>query len=58
MIELHKRHGTSEVCEGLAQILILAKGNLVRIGPNEISVADPAALKVIYGAGSKFSKTA
>ncbi|KEF55246.1 uncharacterized protein A1O9_08900 [Exophiala aquamarina CBS 119918] len=32
-------------------------GPLVRIGPNEVSVSDPQALKVIYGAGSRFTKT-
>ncbi|KAK6383773.1 hypothetical protein LTS17_003065 [Exophiala oligosperma] len=30
---------------------------LVRIGPNEVSVADPQALKVIYGPGTRFTKT-
>ncbi|KAL4790363.1 cytochrome P450 [Aspergillus venezuelensis] len=32
-------------------------GPLVRIAPDEVSVADPAAVKVIYGAKSGFSKT-
>lgn len=32
-------------------------GYLVRIGPNEVSVSDPAAIKTIYGAGSKFVKS-
>ena len=32
-------------------------GKLVRTGPNEISVNDPSALKKIYAAGSKFSKS-
>ncbi len=31
-------------------------GKLVRIGPNAISVADPEAVKVIYGLKSGFSK--
>ncbi|EXJ59424.1 uncharacterized protein A1O5_12305 [Cladophialophora psammophila CBS 110553] len=42
LLELHRKHG---------------KSHLVRIGPNEISVSDPGALKVIYGAGTKFTKT-
>jgi hypothetical protein len=37
--------------------MILLSGKLVRIGPTEVSVSDPEALKVIYCAGSKFSKT-
>lgn len=31
-------------------------GQIVRIGPNEVSIADPSALKTIYGAGTKFCK--
>lgn len=32
-------------------------GKLVRTAHNEISVSDPAAIKTIYGAGSKFRKS-
>lgn len=32
-------------------------GALVRNGPNEVSVADLAAIKTIYGAGTKFRKS-
>lgn len=32
-------------------------GKLVRTAPNEVSISDPAALKTIYGAGSKFRKS-
>ncbi|OTA33990.1 hypothetical protein BTJ68_05507 [Hortaea werneckii EXF-2000] len=32
-------------------------GALVRTGPNEVSVADPAAIKTIYGAGTRFRKS-
>ena len=32
-------------------------GNLVRTGPNEVSVVDLAAIKKIYAAGTKFSKS-
>lgn len=32
-------------------------GSLVRTGPNEVSVSDLSALKVIYGAGTKFRKS-
>ncbi|KAK0659902.1 Pisatin demethylase [Lasiodiplodia hormozganensis] len=32
-------------------------GNLVRTGPNEVSVADLSAIKKIYGAGTKFQKS-
>jgi hypothetical protein len=32
-------------------------GRLVRTGPKEVSISDTAALKTIYGAGSKFRKS-
>ena len=32
-------------------------GTLVRTGPNEVSVSDLAAIKSIYGAGTKFRKS-
>lgn len=32
-------------------------GKLVRTAPNEVSISDPAAIKTIYGAGSKFRKS-
>ncbi|KAI9677353.1 MAG: hypothetical protein M1822_008160 [Bathelium mastoideum] len=32
-------------------------GKLVRTGPNEVSVADPGAIKIMYGAGTKFRKS-
>ncbi|KAK3070919.1 hypothetical protein LTR53_009599 [Teratosphaeriaceae sp. CCFEE 6253] len=32
-------------------------GDLVRTGPNEVSVSDLAAIKQIYGAGTKFRKS-
>ena len=32
-------------------------GPLVRTGPNEVSVADPTAIKTIYGAGTRFYKS-
>ncbi|KAL4925300.1 cytochrome P450 [Aspergillus undulatus] len=32
-------------------------GPLVRIGPNEVSVADPSSIRVIYGSKSGFTKT-
>lgn len=32
-------------------------GKLVRTAPNELSISDPAAIKTIYGAGSKFRKS-
>jgi hypothetical protein len=31
-------------------------GPIVRVGPNEVSVADPNMIPVIYGIGSKFTK--
>jgi hypothetical protein len=31
-------------------------GKVVRIAPNEVSVGDPEAVKIIYGAQSKFPK--
>ncbi|KAF2473714.1 cytochrome P450 [Lindgomyces ingoldianus] len=34
-----------------------AHGKLVRTGPNEVSISDPGAVKIIYGAGSKFRKS-
>ncbi|KAF2679697.1 cytochrome P450 [Lentithecium fluviatile CBS 122367] len=32
-------------------------GKLVRTAPNEVSIADPASIKTIYGAGTKFRKS-
>jgi len=32
-------------------------GPLVRVAPWEVSVADPNAIKKIYGAGTKFRKS-
>lgn len=32
-------------------------GKLVRTAPNEVSISDPAAIKSIYGAGSRFRKS-
>ncbi|PCG88265.1 Cytochrome P450 [Penicillium occitanis (nom. inval.)] len=32
-------------------------GPIVRVGPNEVSIADPTMIPVIYGIGSKFTKT-
>ncbi|KAL5358091.1 cytochrome protein [Aspergillus floccosus] len=32
-------------------------GPIVRIGPSKFSISDPAAVKVLYGAGSKFPKS-
>lgn len=32
-------------------------GKLVRTAPNEVSIADPTAIKTIYGAGTKFRKS-
>ena len=62
MMQLHKRHGnylSPQVAFRKHQTSDIGVflGRLVRIGPNEISVADPEALKVIYGASSKFRKT-
>lgn len=31
-------------------------GPIVRVGPNEVSVADPTMIPIIYGIGSKFTK--
>jgi hypothetical protein len=46
-----KGHGPEEYRK-LHQIY----GPIVRIGPNHVSVSDPAAIPVIYGVGSKFMK--
>ncbi|CAK1366156.1 unnamed protein product [Cercospora beticola] len=32
-------------------------GNIVRVAPNRYSITDPAAVQLIYGAGSKFAKS-
>ncbi|KAK5686540.1 hypothetical protein LTS10_002660 [Elasticomyces elasticus] len=32
-------------------------GSIVRVGPNRYSISDPTAIRPIYGAGSKFSKS-
>lgn len=34
----------------------LREGPIVRLSPNEYSIDDPAAVKVIYGTGSGFIK--
>jgi hypothetical protein len=31
-------------------------GPIVRVGPNEVSIADPNMIPIIYGIGSKFTK--
>ena len=36
----------------------LRYGNPVRVGPNEVSVSDPDAVKRIYGVGTNFKKSA
>lgn len=36
--------------------LHLDYGQVVRVGPNHVSVSDPAMIPVIYGIGSKFLK--
>lgn len=33
-------------------------GPVVRVSPNHYSICDPAAVKIIYGSGSKFRKSA
>lgn len=33
-------------------------GPIVRIGPDHYSISDPAAVKTVYGTGSKFVKSA
>lgn len=33
-------------------------GSVVRVGPNHYSISDPAAVKTVYGTGSKFTKAA
>ena len=60
MMDLHKKHGIFIRLPATPPKSILtwaSQGKLVRIGPNEISISYPEALKVIYGAGTKFSKT-
>ncbi|KAK5053697.1 hypothetical protein LTR84_001658 [Exophiala bonariae] len=32
-------------------------GDVVRVGPNELSIVEPGTVKMIYGIGSKFSKS-
>ncbi|KAJ8610133.1 hypothetical protein MRB53_038740 [Persea americana] len=36
--------------------MLTQTGNIVRIAPNRYSVSDPAAVRIIYGIGSPFSK--
>ena len=33
-------------------------GNVVRLGPNVLSLADPADIKLVYGIGKRFNKSA
>jgi hypothetical protein len=33
-------------------------GPIVRVGPNHYSISDMAAIKTVYGTGSKFAKSA
>ncbi|KAM0697897.1 hypothetical protein Q7P36_002751 [Cladosporium allicinum] len=32
-------------------------GPIVRVGPNHVAVSDPSAIPIVYGLGSKFTKT-
>ncbi len=57
-IDLHRKYGTELLC-----ILVhdnqnwrFPSGKIVRIAPNEYSVDDPEAAKIIYGAGSGYKK--
>lgn len=37
-------------------LLSVGPGNIVRIAPNELSISDPEAIKIIYGVNSGFIK--
>ena len=56
MIDLHKKYGRSWILRRCSGFLICSTGPVVRTGPQEVSISDPAAFKVIYSAGSKFRK--
>lgn len=54
-IELHRKYG--QLVLPLCQLgLIIIPGPVVRIAPNEYSIDDPAAAKIIYGSGRGFTK--
>ncbi|PVH68975.1 cytochrome P450 [Cadophora sp. DSE1049] len=50
---------TSAVCEAPRNYRALHDkyGPIVRVGPNHVSVSDPAMIPIIYGISSKFTKT-
>ncbi|KFZ14545.1 hypothetical protein V501_03179 [Pseudogymnoascus sp. VKM F-4519 (FW-2642)] len=61
-IELHRKHGDYSFLklDSSGQCKLLADrdpGPIVRIAPNEYSIDDPDAVKVIYGLGSQFIKS-
>ena len=41
---------------GVSAALIFRAGKIVRIAPNEFSIDDPDAVKIIYGHSTKFPK--
>lgn len=41
---------------GVSAALILHVGKIVRIAPNEFSIDDPDAVKIIYGHSTEFPK--
>ncbi|KAI5363235.1 putative cytochrome P450 [Septoria linicola] len=47
----------SEDSESVLQELHRKHGNVVRVAPNRYSITDPAAIQLVYGAGSKFCKS-
>ena len=56
-LEWHEKYGNMK--QGAAESIVLLTrelGNLVRISPEKVSVADPAMIPVIYKVGSKFNK--
>lgn len=59
--ELHKRYGLSSVdssiCKTVPQErLLTSPGPIIRIAPNEVSISDTNAIKVIYAANGDFTK--
>jgi hypothetical protein len=47
---------SSKVIYGTIQLAMLTVGKLVRIGPKEVLISDPEAIKVIYTLRSGFTK--
>ena len=55
-VKLHRKYGTSCPKSPSTMSDFGRTGPIVRIAPNEYSIDDPEAVKIIYGLGSHFIK--